>query len=54
MVESLAAVLGMDGGIGTRYEVGRDGTYTGRFDGPFVYGPGRSRRSTGSRPSAAW
>ncbi|MFM9126513.1 MAG: HAD family hydrolase, partial [Solirubrobacterales bacterium] len=41
MVESLAAVLGMDGGIGTRYEVGRDGAYTGRFDGPFVYGPGK-------------
>lgn len=41
MVESLAAVLGMDGGIGTRYEVGPDGTYTGRFDGPFVYGPGK-------------
>lgn len=41
VVESLAAVLGMDGGIGTRYEVGEDGTFTGRFDGPFVYGPGK-------------
>jgi len=41
VVEPLAAVLGMDGGIGTRYEVGEDGTFTGRFDGPFVYGPGK-------------
>ena len=41
VVESLAAVLGMDGGIGTRYEVDADGAFTGRFDGPFVYGPGK-------------
>lgn len=41
VVESLAAVLGMDGGIGTSYEVGGDGTFTGRFEGPFVYGPGK-------------
>jgi HAD superfamily hydrolase (TIGR01490 family) len=41
VVEPLAAVLGMDGGIGTRYEVGEDGAFTGRFDGPFVYGPGK-------------
>jgi HAD superfamily hydrolase (TIGR01490 family) len=41
VVESLAAVLGMDGGIGTSYEVGGDGAFTGRFDGPFVYGPGK-------------
>jgi HAD superfamily hydrolase (TIGR01490 family) len=41
VVEPLAAVLGMDGGIGTRYEVGEGGTFTGRFDGPFVYGPGK-------------
>jgi HAD superfamily hydrolase (TIGR01490 family) len=41
VVESLAAVLGMDGGVGTRYEVAEDGTLTGRFDGPFVYGPGK-------------
>lgn len=40
VVEPLAAVLGMDGGIGTRYEVD-DGAFTGRFDGPFVYGPGK-------------
>ncbi len=41
VVEPLAAVLGMDGGIGTRYEVGEDGAFTGRFDGPFVYGKGK-------------
>jgi HAD superfamily hydrolase (TIGR01490 family) len=41
VVEPLAAVLGMDGGIGTRYEVGDNGAFTGRFDGPFVYGPGK-------------
>ncbi len=41
VVEPLAAVLGMDGGIGTRYEVGEDGAFTGRFDGPFVYGAGK-------------
>ncbi|MBN8867389.1 MAG: HAD-IB family hydrolase [Solirubrobacterales bacterium] len=40
MVESLAQVLGMDGGIGTRYVV-EDGAYTGALDGPFVYGPGK-------------
>lgn len=40
MVESLAAILGMDGGIGTRYVV-EDGRYTGELDGPFVYGPGK-------------
>jgi HAD superfamily hydrolase (TIGR01490 family) len=41
VVESLAHVLGMDGGIGTRYEIGEEGSFTGRFDGPFVYGPGK-------------
>lgn len=41
VVEPLAAVLGMDGGVGTRYGVGEDGTLTGRFDGPFVYGTGK-------------
>ncbi|HEU5143497.1 MAG TPA: HAD family hydrolase [Solirubrobacterales bacterium] len=40
VVEMLAHVLGMDGGIGTRYETA-DGAFTGRFDGPFVYGPGK-------------
>jgi HAD superfamily hydrolase (TIGR01490 family) len=41
IVESLARVLGMDGGIGTRYEVDPAGNFTGRLDGPFVYGPGK-------------
>lgn len=40
VVEMLAHVLGMDGGIGTSYEIA-DGAFTGRFDGPFVYGPGK-------------
>jgi len=41
VVEQLAHVLGMDGGIGTRYEVDADGNFTGRLDGPFVYGNGK-------------
>jgi HAD superfamily hydrolase (TIGR01490 family) len=41
VVEPLARVLGMDGGIGTRYEVDAEERFTGRFDGPFVYGPGK-------------
>jgi HAD superfamily hydrolase (TIGR01490 family) len=41
IVELLARVLGMDGGIGTSYEVDGDGAFTGRFDGPFVYGQGK-------------
>ena len=57
MVESLAQVLGMDGGIGTRYVV-EDGIYTGALDGPFVYGRGKVkairtvnvREQTGEEP----
>jgi HAD superfamily hydrolase (TIGR01490 family) len=41
VVEPLAGVLGMDGGIGTSYEVDDEGAFTGRFDGPFVYGKGK-------------
>jgi HAD superfamily hydrolase (TIGR01490 family) len=41
LVRTLAAVLRMEGGIGTRWEVGADGAYTGRMDGPFVYGDGK-------------
>jgi HAD superfamily hydrolase (TIGR01490 family) len=41
IVESLARVLGMEGGIGTRYEVDAEGNFSGRLDGPFVYGPGK-------------
>jgi HAD superfamily hydrolase (TIGR01490 family) len=41
VVKALAAVLGMEGGIGTRWAVGEDGKYTGEMDGPFVYGKGK-------------
>ena len=41
VVEPLAQVLGMDGGIGTKYEIDGEGAFTGRFDGPFVYGAGK-------------
>jgi HAD superfamily hydrolase (TIGR01490 family) len=41
VVTSLAGVLGMEGGIGTRYEVDAAGEFSGRLDGPFVYGPGK-------------
>lgn len=41
LVEMLARVLGMDGGIGTRYEVDREGVLTGRIVEPFVYGDGK-------------
>ena len=41
MVAELARVLRMDGGIGTSYAVGPDGLYTGKLNGPFVYGEGK-------------
>lgn len=41
LVELIATVLGMEGGIGTRYEVDADGRFTGRLDGPFIYGEGK-------------
>jgi HAD superfamily hydrolase (TIGR01490 family) len=41
LVKTLAAVLGMEGGIGTRWAVGADDAYTGEMDGPFVYGEGK-------------
>jgi HAD superfamily hydrolase (TIGR01490 family) len=41
MVRNIAQVLGMSGGIGTAYEIGPDGRYTGRLEGPFVYGSGK-------------
>ena len=41
IVSSLAQVLQMEGGIGTRYEVDGAGEFTGRLEGPFVYGPGK-------------
>ena len=40
LVDPLAKALGMTGGIATRSEV-EDGHYTGRLDGPFVYGEGK-------------
>jgi HAD superfamily hydrolase (TIGR01490 family) len=41
LVKTLAAVLRMEGGIGTRWAVGPDGKYSGELDGPFVYGDGK-------------
>jgi len=41
MVDPLAKALGMTGGIGTASEV-VDGRYSGRLDGPFVYGEGKA------------
>jgi HAD superfamily hydrolase (TIGR01490 family) len=41
LVKILARVLGMDGGIGTRYEVDGDGILTGRIVEPLVYGEGK-------------
>ena len=41
LVTALAEVLGADDGIGTRYEVDENGRFTGRLDGPFVYGKGK-------------
>ncbi len=41
MAESLASVLGFDGGIGTRSEI-KDGVYTGRPDGPLTYREGKA------------
>ena len=41
LVEPLASALGMEGAIATRSEV-VDGRYTGRLDGPFVYGEGKA------------
>jgi HAD superfamily hydrolase (TIGR01490 family) len=40
MVDPLAKALGMEGGIATTSEV-VDGRYTGRLEGPFVYGEGK-------------
>ena len=45
MVDPLARALGMTGGIGTASEV-VDGRYTGRLDGPFVYGEGKAEAIT--------
>jgi HAD superfamily hydrolase (TIGR01490 family) len=41
MVEVLANVLAMEGGIGTPSEI-HDGVYTGNLAGPFAYGEGKA------------
>jgi HAD superfamily hydrolase (TIGR01490 family) len=41
LVQLLARILYMDGGIGTPYEVGEDGLFTGQLGGPFMYGKGK-------------
>jgi HAD superfamily hydrolase (TIGR01490 family) len=59
MVDTLAFVLAMDGAIGTRSEI-RDGVYTGRLGGPFVYGKGKASalrefaQQEGIELSASW
>lgn len=40
LVEPLATSLGMTGAVGTKGEI-VDGRFTGRLDGPFVYGAGK-------------
>ncbi len=44
MAQLLAAVLGFDGGLGTRLETDGDGVLTGRLSGPFNYGEGKPVR----------
>jgi HAD superfamily hydrolase (TIGR01490 family) len=41
LVELVARVLGMEGGVGTRYEIDAEGNFTGELDGPFMYGKGK-------------
>lgn len=41
IVRLLAEVLGMDDGIGTRYEVDEQGFLTGSLDGPLMYRDGK-------------
>jgi len=41
LVQLLARILYMDGGIGTSYEVGEDGFFTGELGGAFMYGEGK-------------
>ncbi len=53
LVEALASALGMTGGIGTRAEV-VDGQYTGRLDGPFVYGEGKVEAITAIADDAGY
>jgi HAD superfamily hydrolase (TIGR01490 family) len=41
LVRLLARILYMDGGIGTAYEIGEDGLFTGEIGGTFMYGQGK-------------
>jgi HAD superfamily hydrolase (TIGR01490 family) len=41
LVQLLARILYMDGGIGTSYEIGEDGNFTGELGGAFMYGEGK-------------
>jgi HAD superfamily hydrolase (TIGR01490 family) len=41
LVQLLARILYMDGGIGTTYEIGEDGLFTGELGGTFMYGEGK-------------
>ena len=41
LVQLLARILYMDGGIGTSYEIGEDGLFTGELGGAFLYGEGK-------------
>jgi HAD superfamily hydrolase (TIGR01490 family) len=41
LVRILARILYMDGAIGTAYEVGEDGLFTGELAGTFMYGNGK-------------
>jgi HAD superfamily hydrolase (TIGR01490 family) len=41
LVQLLARVLGMEGGIGTRYAVDHEDRMTGELEGPFMYGAGK-------------
>lgn len=41
IVQLLAGVLDMDGGIGTRYELDAAGNYTGLLEGELTYGEGK-------------
>ncbi len=47
LVRQVASVLGMEGGVGTSYEVDADGLFTGRLDGPFMYGEGKLKGMRG-------
>ena len=41
LVQLLARILYMDGGIGTSYEVDETGVFTGELGGTFMYGEGK-------------